>query len=352
MNLNFTRLYSHPMILMVSLCAMLSACNKPILPEDVKADIKQQQKASLVVPDLDAICHNLKKEMGAMSAQRTTFALEEINRDIRLCLPIISVEEQKHLMKMADQMYTNFLTVDRTPEQQRAFDQYAFDQSPFPTIHQSHIEQLHTRDQYLLRHKGQAYIELSDLGAGKTAYTRNSQYLAKVFAPYFPEAEKAFMIELGQQNQTATFNKNTLMISPQETLKRALFWESYLKKYPQSPLKKDAEYLLNAYSYFFFIGLADSPVSINFEGAIDIQPSTLSEIEQLATHKNSPLAEQARRFLKFIDLSTDQRHKLVSSNTENTTPQVQLIQYLKLKPIDLNQVQSRNCFSDAICRSN
>ena len=337
---------------MVSLCAMLSACNKPILPEDVKADIKQQQKASLVVPDLDAICHNLKKEMGAMSAQRTTFALEEINRDIRLCLPIISVEEQKHLMKMADQMYANFLTVDRTPEQQRAFDQYAFDQSPFPTIHQSHIEQLHTRDQYLLRHKGQAYIELSDLGAGKTAYTRNSQYLAKVFAPYFPEAEKAFMIELGQQNQTATFNKNTLMISPQETLKRALFWESYLKKYPQSPLKKDAEYLLNAYSYFFFIGLADSPVSINFEGAIDIQPSTLSEIEQLATHKNSPLAEQARRFLKFIDLSTDQRHKLVSSNTENTTPQVQLIQYLKLKPIDLNQVQSRNCFSDAICRSN
>ena len=96
MNLNFTRLYSHPMILMVSLCAMLSACNKPILPEDVKADIKQQQKASLVVPDLDAICHNLKKEMGAMSAQRTTFALEEINRDIRLCLPIISVEEQKN----------------------------------------------------------------------------------------------------------------------------------------------------------------------------------------------------------------------------------------------------------------
>lgn len=330
---------------------MLGACNKPILPEEVKTEIKQQQKNSVVIPDVDAICSNLKKEMAAMSAQRTTFALEEINRDIRLCLPLISAEEQKRLMKMADQMYANFLTVDRTPEQQRAFDQYAFDQSPFPTIHQSHIEQLHPRDQYLLRHKGQAYIELSDLGAGKTAYTRNSQYLAKVFAPYFPEAQKAFMVELGQQNQTSTFNKNTLMISPQETLQRALFWESYLKKYPQSPLKRDAEYLLNAYSHFFFIGLPDSPVSINFEGAIDIQPSTLSEIEQLATHQNSILAEQARRFLKFINLNSEQRTKITASQVGEVTAQAQLRHYLNLKPIDLMQAQTRSCFTDAICRS-
>lgn len=338
---------------MVLACAMLGTCNKPILPEEVKAEIRQQQKTSIVIPDVDEICRNLKKEMAAMSAQRTTFALEEINRDIRLCLPLISAKEQKHVMKMADQMYANFLTVERTPEQQRAFDQYAFDQSPFPTIHQSHIEQLHPRDQYLLRHKGQAYIELTDLGAGKTTYTRSSQYLAKVFAPYLPEAEKVFMIELGQQNQSATFNKNTLMISPQETLQRALFWESYLKQYPQSPFKKDAEYLLNVYSHFFFIGLPDSPVSINFESAIDIQPSTLSEIEQLAELKNSVLAEKARRFLKFIDLDYEQRTKITSvAQLSETATEAQLRQYLNLKPIDLKKLQKGHCFNDAICRSN
>lgn len=349
MNLNFKHFQLYALMLTVLTSLSISACQKPVMPDEVKAEIKQKHSSDPITLDLDVICQNLKKEMLQMSAQRTTFALEEINRDIRLCLPLVSTEEQKHLMKLSDQMYNNFLKVDRSPQQQRAFDQYAFDQSPFPTIHQSHIEKLHSRDQYLLRHKGQAYIELTDLGAGKTAYTRNSQYLAKVFAPYFPEAEKVFMVELGQQNQTAAFNQNTLMISPQETIRRALFWESYLKNYPQSLLKQDAKYLLDAYSYFFFIGLAESPVSINFDGEFDIQPSSLDEIKLLATHQNSQLAEQARRFLKFIQLSPSQRK--VSSETSNNAA-VQLQQYLGLNAFNPNDVKKRNCFSDAICRSN
>lgn len=338
--------FASPFIL-VALCISLNACQKPSVPEEIKSQIQEQQQVSQVTPDLDAICHNLKKNMAEMSAQRTTFALEQINRNIRLCLPLVSVKEQKHLMTLSDQMYRDFLTVDRTPAQQRAFDQYAFDQSQFPTIHQRHIEQLHIRDQYLLRHKGQAYIELSDPHQNKTAYHRNALYLAKVFAPYFPEAEKVFMVELGHQNQEATFRKNTLLITPQEIARRALFWENYVKQYPQSPFKRDAEYLLAAYTSFLFIGLADSPVSIHYEGSFDIQASSLSEIEQIATLENSPLAVKAQRFLQFIQLPNEQRSR-VTGQTDSTLEQLQ--QYLKITAFDFTTRPPRDCFSDAICR--
>lgn len=350
MNLNLRHSNRILSLMLTSVCISFSACQKPTIPEEVTAEIKHHQSASHVVPDVDAICQNLKKDMLDMSAQRTTFALEEINRDIRLCLPLVSADQQKNLMKLSDQMYSNFLKVERSPMQQRAFDQYAFDQSPFPTIQQSHIEQLHIRDQYLLRHKGQAYIEVSDQATGNTTYYRNSQYLAKVFAPYFPEAEKEFMMELGQQNQTATFKKNSLLIDPQETLRRALFWEDYLKKFPNSPLKKEAQYLLNAYRYFLFIGLPDSPVSIHYDGVMDIQASSLNEIERLAQHQNSPLADQAKRFLKFIHLNPEQRAQLSGSSVHDLDAISQLKHYLDLPAFDLNSNQVRDCFSDAICR--
>lgn len=336
---------------MLILCTLLSACQEPIPPEETKQEIRHQYSTTHVAPDLDAICHNLKKEMQQMSAKRTTFALEEINNDIRLCLPLVTEEEQKHLMRLSDKMYHNFLTVDRDPEQQHAFDQYAFDQSPFPTIQQSHFEQLHMRDQYLLRHKGQAYIQLNDQGSGKTTYTRNSQYLAKVFAPYFPDAEKVFMIELGDQNQSPVLNKKTLLINPHEALKRALFWENYLNKFPKSPFKQDAQYLLNAYSNFFFLGSPDSPVSINFEGEIDIQATSLNEIQQLATNENSQLADQARRFLEFINLSSAQRTKLSSASNKYLNPNSQLRDYLNLQSFDFDHTISRDCFKDAICHA-
>ena len=312
MNLSLTNnsFVSYSLIMLLSF--VLTGCHKPT-PEP-ELEHTEQQQASVAVPDLNQICENLKQEMRDISAQRTTFALEQINQNIRVCLPLISHPEQKKLMELSNQMYAQFLHIKRTPEQQKAFDLYALDESQYPTIQQSHFEKLNIRDQYLLRHKGQAYIELSDLNQNNISYQRNAQYLAKVFAPYFPEDEKVFIQALADQNEIPFFNQNTLLILPDEIVERTLFWESYVKKFPKSPYKKEAQYLYDSYRSFLFLGLKDSPVSVHYEGRLDIQASSLTAIEQLSELKNSHLATQARQFLKFVDMSAEQKARLNSQD--------------------------------------
>lgn len=327
------------------------------MPDEVRVETQKHEEIEAAVPDLNLICKNLKQEMKEMSAQRTTFALQQINQDIRLCLPLIPYKEQMELMALADIMYAKFLEVDRTTAQQAAFTAYAHDQSQFPTIQQNHLEQLHIRDQYLLRHKGQAYIDLVDNDQGETTYQRNAQYLAKVFSPYLPDAEKQFMQALAFQNQMPTFKKNTLLIAPQDISQRAQFWENYLKTYPDSRFNKDAQYLLQLYSSLLFVGLEDSPVSAHFESQSDIQVATLAEIELLAKKKNSRLADQARMFLKFVEMETSPQQInteliAVSTSTTNTNRTTELKQYLNLKDFDFSKVQPRDCFRDAICYNN
>ena len=355
--MNFSFKHTHFLFvgLTVLLCSLQSGCQKP--SSDVIVEKKEQSNVTeKPVPDLNLICENLKKEMLQMTGQRTTFALEQVNQDIRMCLPLMASAEQKSMMKLADQMYQQFLHIQRTPEQQQAFNQYAFDQSQYPTIQQSHFEQLHPRDQYLLRHKGQAYIELSDETQSESNYRRSPQYLAKVFAPYFPEAEKVFMQELGSENQQPLISNQNITITPDEIVRRALFWENYINKYPDSEYHKDARYLSQVYSTILFIGLPRAPVSTNFEGSLDIQIIALNEIEKLATQKNSRLADQARQFLKFIELGEEQRSKLMkiqpssSAMNKNELAKFQLMNYLNLKSFDPNRMPKRDCFSDAVCR--
>lgn len=137
-------------------------------------------------------------------------------------------------------MYRKFLTVNRNAAQQAAFEHYAFDLSQHPTLQQNHFEQLNLRDQYLLKHTGQAYIEVIDVGDGQLQYRRSPEYLAKIFAPYMPPAEQIFIENLAAQNMQPAFTESRLSIEPHEIVNRALFWEEYLKQYPNSSYRKDA----------------------------------------------------------------------------------------------------------------
>ena len=341
-------------LIIVTMCNMVSACQKP-MPEEIRIESQKIEEQQSTTPDLNLICKRLQNEMKSISSQRTTFALQQINQDIRLCLPLMSFNEQKELMHLADQMYVQFLKIDRTPEQQKAFDLYAHDESQYPTIQQSHFEKLHIRDQYLLRHKGQAYIDFVDTSHNKSSYKRNAYYLAKVFAPYFPEAEKNFMQIMALHNQTPVFKKNKILITPEEISSRAQMWENYIKNHPHSSFKNDAHYLLQLYTSLLFVGLKDSPVSSHFDSLDDIQISNLNEIERLSHNKNSRLADQARLFLAYIGMTPRQRQAALSEQSNaaiSHDPTEQIKQYLNLKSFNFSQPQKRDCFSDAICYDN
>ncbi|MFW2147222.1 hypothetical protein ACK2M2_03675 [Acinetobacter sp. TY1] len=362
MTFNFHHLRAYRVLILSSI-VVLSACQKP--PPEIVLEHEHTVSQANTAPDLSKICQDLKIQMQDMNDQRTTFALEQINQDIRMCLPLISFKEQKELLKLSDQMYSQFLHVDRNALQQKAFEQYAQNESQYPTLQQSLFEQLHVRDQYLIRHKGQAYIELMDAGKNHLFYRRNPQYFAKVFAPDLPQAEEIFLTEMANQNEQPLIKNNQISISPDEIMQRALFWENYLADFPKSTWRNDANYLYQTYTSLLFKGLDDQPVSTNYEDKLDIQPQTLVAVEQLA-EQQGPLAEKAQRFLKIVDAKPKQNHanfiQARSISTRQVEQQVnlqdpllinnsdQLDQSLELHTVNLKTLKKRDCFSDALCR--
>lgn len=342
-------------ILVVLSGMVVVACQKPAT--DIVHESKEEPKTENSVPDLTQICQSLKNEMLAINAQRTTLAIEQVNQDIRMCLPLLKPTEQMELMHQSKKMYQQFLLIDRTSEQQQAFENYALDQSAYPTIQQSKFEQLNLRDQYLLRHKGQAYIELTDETDDKMTYRRSPQYLAKVFAPYLPASEQIFIENLAEQNAQPPFKNNKLNLDPDEIAKRAKFWQEYLVTYPNSTFQHDASFLKNAYSSLLFLGTEGSPISFNFENQNDIDAANWLVIQRLAGSEDGELSVQAKKFIQFVQMTPEQRQQKIQISEKERTklenrPQLlalsQLNQFLNLSPIDFKHVK-KDCFSDAIC---
>ena len=156
---------------------------------------------------------------------RTTFALEQINQDLKVCLPLLPLNEQLNLLNLSTEMYQRFLHVERSATEQAAFDQHAFDLAQHPTIQQSHFENFASRDQYLLKHKGQAYLELYDAGEAQLVYRRSPQYLAIIFAPYMPDAEQNFIERMAKDNMQHSLRDGGLTLDAADLAERALFWE-------------------------------------------------------------------------------------------------------------------------------
>ncbi len=308
--------------------------------EQLEQDSGQHEAA-----DLTLLCNKLEQHMQEISSQRTTFALEQVNQDLKVCLPLQSLAQQRLLLQRSNAMYRNFLQVERTASQQLAFQQYAFDMAQHPTIHQSHFEQLTIRDQYLLKHQGQAYIELAG-AATEPHYRRNPEYLAKIFAPYMPEAERVFIENLALQNIEPAFSDQALLIEPFEIARRALFWEDYVRQYPKSSYIQDAKHLQYQYALFLFKGLKKSPVSGAYADRFDVQVSSMEEISKIAKIQRSSLARQAQRFVQFIDLSPEQREQALGASS-GISPWQQMERYLQLR--DPAPRYSKDCFSDGVC---
>ena len=342
--------------LLLGSCLYLLGCQNsdiPPVPEPPKVETSASEPV-----DLTQMCENIQHNMQQIDNTRTTFALEQINQDLKVCLPLLPLNEQLNLLTLSTQMYQRFLHVERSAAEQAAFDQHAFDLAQHPTIQQSHFESFALRDQYLLKHKGQAYLELYDAGEAQLVYRRSPQYLAIIFAPYMPDAEQIFIERMAKDNMQHSLRDGGLTLDATDLAERALFWEDYLQRYPKSHFIRDARYLAEVYAMLLFKGTINNPVSQDYVDESSIQPAVLFEIKKLAKLPKSPLAQQARKFLAFIHMSSEQRLTEIAVQPtareqreygDYALVHAQLNQYLNLKNISI--YAKRDCFSDAICIS-
>lgn len=91
-------------------------------------------------------------------------------------------------------------------------------------------------------------------------------------------------------------------------IERAVFWENYIKTYPNSLFIEDAKDLFKLYRYVLFFG------SDNTDWLVELyrefyDPEDEQLIRKLSLRPNSMLAQDAQNLLRFMAMSDDERQQ-------------------------------------------
>lgn len=352
--------------LMMSVCSalLLSGCNKTSQQDQA---VSKEQKSTEQKPESkpDNSCIQINATIQKINQNSKIEDLNQINEKLKTCVPSLKNDEQLKLIDASTAMYQRFLKQDYTDKTARAFEAFGYavleqkQRDPKKVIQSQKklFDQLSPRDQYLLQHNGEAYIDLLYQGEGMFTYRRQPNYLVDVFSKALTTDQKEFLTRMAKDNQDIFYNDGALAVSWKELTERALFWEKFIQKYPKSHFISDAKLLFNEYRYFIFFGLDNTPVSDEYAPNTWFDKDALEQIRFLSTQNQSSLAKPAQQFLKFIATPVEERNKqfkidLTDKNGDKKSnyqiTHEQLEQLLKFDS-PWNTEVYRDCHIDAVC---
>ncbi|MND18983.1 hypothetical protein D3C80_92820 [compost metagenome] len=351
---------------MMSVCSalLLSGCNKTSQQDQA---VSKEQKSTEQKPESkpDNSCIEINAAIQKINQNSKIEDLNQINEKLKTCVPSLKNDEQLKLIDASTAMYQRFLKQDYTDKTARAFEAFGYavleqkQRDPKKVIQSQKklFDQLSPRDQYLLQHNGEAYIDLLYQGEGMFTYRRQPNYLVDVFSKALTTDQKEFLTRMAKDNQDIFYNDGALAVSWKELTERALFWEKFIQKYPKSHFIGDAKLLFNEYRYFIFFGLDNTPVSDEYAPNTWFDKDALEQIRFLSTQNQSSLAKPAQQFLKFIATPVEERNKqfkidLTEKNGDKKSnyqiTHEQLEQLLKFDS-PWNTEVYRDCHIDAVC---
>ncbi|WP_426455784.1 hypothetical protein ACPF64_05590 [Acinetobacter sp. KB005] len=352
--------------LMMSVCSalLLSGCNKTSQQDQA---VSKEQKSTEQKPESkpDNSCIQINAAIQKINQNSKIEDLNQINEKLKTCVPSLKNDEQLKVIDASTAMYQRFLKQDYTDKTARAFEAFGYavleqkQRDPKKVIQSQKklFDQLSPRDQYLLQHNGEAYIDLLYQGEGMFTYRRQPNYLVDVFSKALTTDQKEFLTRMAKDNQDIFYNDGALAVSWKELTERALFWEKFIQKYPKSHFIGDAKLLFNEYRYFIFFGLDNTPVSDEYAPNTWFDKDALQQIRFLSTQNQSSLAKPAQQFLKFIATPVEERNKqfkidLTEKNGDKKSnyqiTHEQLEQLLKFDS-PWNTEVYRDCHIDAVC---
>ncbi|GAA5588207.1 hypothetical protein Acal01_03399 [Acinetobacter calcoaceticus] len=351
---------------MMSVCSalLLSGCNKTSQQDQA---VSKEQKSTEQKPVIkqNNSCIEINAAIQKINQNSKIEDLNQINEKLKTCVPSLKNDEQLKLINASTTMYQRFLKQDYTDKTARAFEAFGYavleqkQRDPKKVIQSQKklFDQLSPRDQYLLQHNGEAYIDLLYQGEGMFTYRRQPNYLVDVFSKALTADQKEFLTRMAKDNQNIFYNDGALAVSWKELTERALFWEKFIQKYPKSHFIGDAKLLFNEYRYFIFFGLDNTPVSDEYAPNTWFDKDALEQIRFLSTQNQSSLAKPAQQFLKFIATPVEERNKqfkidLTEKNGDKKSnyqiTHEQLEQLLKFDS-PWNTEVYRDCHIDAVC---
>ena len=330
---------------------------------------EQSKKAAIAVPKpvtasmtaVDAkTCLTLSDAMQKVDDESRIEDIYAIQQTLKACLPTANNAEVLSLLKDYQTMYGHFLWSDLDSESDyETFNSAIYELYYGEGLSSTQLKTLAEHDQYLVGLvKSSADIRIYDEGEGYFSFTHNLKAMADIFTPYLRPDQRAFIERLAIDNQEGFWSDASVTVTFDELIERALFWEGYIKRYPDGYAVADAKSLLDFYRYIIFFGAENTQWT---DDAIRefIYPKYQEKMIELTKLPNSILARDARNFLNFLALSDSERREkyptpLIDDDgyevNEWAAARYQLDKVMQIPSIWDDYPNSRNCMNGVFCQ--
>jgi len=289
-------------------------------------------------------------------------AVYAIQKQLTACLPTASNAEVLNLLKDYQAMYKRFLWQE-TDISNSEFDQDFFDVmnalEEGEKVAEEKLNNLSPRVRYLIGLiQNDADVRVYNLGEGYYAFNHDLKAMADIFTPYLRQDQKAFIQRMAIENQDIFLSDAAITTSFAELVERAVFWEDYIKRYPNGYAVKDAKMLLDSYRYYLFFG-SDNTGWTDDDIREFLEPEYKQTMVALSKRPDSILAKDAKNYLNFMALSDSERQQLYPA--PSTTEDGYEMHYRSMNYYRLNQAMqipsiwhtegdNRECLEGLFCQ--
>ena len=324
--------------------------------------MEQPKQAVVTEPAIDAkTCLALSKSMQKVGDTSKIEAIYTIQKQLKACLPTASNAEVLSLLENYQAMYRRFLQANNYLEGDSLFE-VAEALEKGNKIPLDQLSAMSPRQQYLVHsiQKGDD-IRLLYIGEGLFVFNHDLIATANLFAPYLSKAQAAFIQRMAKDNQDIFWNDASVAVPYAEVIERAVFWENYIKTYPNSSFIEDAKDLFTMYRYVLFFG-SDNTDWLNELSREFYEPEHEQLMKQLSQRPNSIVVQDAQNLLRFMKMSDDERQDRYPVDTAHhednsdsewaawSTASEQLEQALSIpSPWKEDNSGHRDCLISVIC---
>lgn len=264
----------------------------------------------------ELICIKLDDAMQAIDNKSKFEDVHAIQRQLEACLPITDNVEVLQWLEDYQALYGRFLDLEKDANEENFYTLMSMtEQGKKPTV--ALLRAASPRLRYLIGLiQSNADVSVLYLGEGEYTFHHDLKAMADLFSPYLTADQNEFVQQLAKENQDIFWNDAGVAIPFAELLKRAIFWENYIQRYPDGYAITDAKDLFNTYRYVLFFGSENTQWTDEAFREF-YRPEDEQLIRQLATSSNKILAQDARKFLNFMTLSDSERQQQYPAPSKN-----------------------------------
>ena len=303
------------------------------------------------------ICSKLDDHINAVDHTSKIESVRAVQRQLKVCLPAADEDSVLQWLQDYQAMYARFLQSDSSIDDADFFT-VMNNVKQGKSIAVAQLRKISPRARYLIGLiRSNADVSIRYLGANDFEFHHDLAAMADIFTPYLADDQSEFVQRMAQDNQSAFWFDNAVALPFEALIERAVFWEDFMQRHPDSRFYGHAETLFDLYRYLLFFG-ANNVQWTDKDVRKFYIPANERLMMQLTEHTDSRLTQDAQTFLAFMQLSDSERQQRYPIPDEDNNGQpinteekahYQLMQALALfAPWDT--VRDKNCLNGIICR--